>query len=97
MAENSVDTIALNRNAKMGDLRIAKIDVFKVELPYVWGSYHLSGGRKVDTFDATIVRLTTNNGIEGWGESTPFGSNYIASHALGVRAGIAEIAPHLVN
>lgn len=35
------------------------------------------------SFDATIVRITTNSGLEGWGESTPFGSNYIASHALG--------------
>ncbi|KAE8392579.1 enolase C-terminal domain-like protein [Aspergillus alliaceus] len=43
--------------------------------------------------DATIVCITTQNGIEGWGESTPFGSTYIASHASGVRASIATIAP----
>ncbi|KAF4950467.1 hypothetical protein FGADI_8173 [Fusarium gaditjirri] len=81
----------------MSELKIAKIDVFKVDLPYSGGVYYLSGGREYTSFDATSVRITTNAGIEGWAESTPFGSTYIASHALGVRAGIAEIAPWLIG
>ncbi|KAM0714413.1 hypothetical protein Q7P37_010200 [Cladosporium fusiforme] len=81
----------------MTKLAIEKIDVFQVNLPYSGGTYTISGGRQVSTFDATIVRITTNTGIEGWGESTPFGSTCIASHALGVRAGIAEIAPKLLG
>ncbi|KAH6889349.1 enolase C-terminal domain-like protein [Thelonectria olida] len=80
----------------MSDLKIARIDVFQVDLPYSRGVYHLSGGRAVTRFDGTFVRITTNNGIEGWGESTPF-DNYIASHARGVRAGIEEIAPRLIG
>ncbi|OWV85675.1 mandelate racemase [Rhizobium sp. N122] len=81
----------------MSELKIEKIDVFKVDLPYRGGVYRLSGGREYRSFDATIVRITAQNGLEGWGESTPFGSTYIASHALGVRAGIAEIAPGLIG
>ncbi|KAF7589523.1 hypothetical protein BBP40_004188 [Aspergillus hancockii] len=81
----------------MTDLIIARIDVFQVDLPYAGGVYLLSGGREYTTFDATIVRITTRNGHEGWGESTPFGSTYVASHARGVRAAIAEIAPHLIG
>ncbi|CAH0053733.1 unnamed protein product [Clonostachys solani] len=81
----------------MEELKIARIDVFQVDLPYRGGVYRLSGGREYRSFDATIVRITAQNGIEGWGESTPFGSNWIASHALGVRAGIAEIAPKLIG
>ncbi|KAL1851678.1 hypothetical protein Daus18300_012487 [Diaporthe australafricana] len=81
----------------MQDLKITKIDVYQVDLPYAGGVYHLSGGREYRSFDATIVRITTNTGIEGWGESTPFGSTYIAAHALGVRSGIAEIAPKLIG
>ncbi|KAM5385157.1 hypothetical protein ACJZ2D_001118 [Fusarium nematophilum] len=80
----------------MPELKIAKIGVFQVDLPYSGGVYHLSGGRTYETFDGTVVRITTENGIEGWGESTPFCSTYIASHGLGVRAGIAGIAPRLV-
>lgn len=81
----------------MTDLKISKIDVFQVDLPYSGGVYHLSGGRQYTSFDATIVRITTNTGLEGWGESTPFGATYIAAHALGARAGIAEIAPKLIG
>ncbi|RSL59224.1 hypothetical protein CEP54_007378 [Fusarium duplospermum] len=81
----------------MSELKIAKIDVFQAELPYSGGVYRLSGGREYRSFDGTFVRITTNTGIEGWGESTPFGSTYIAAHALGVRAGIAEIAPWLIG
>ena len=78
-------------------MKIAAIDVFQVDLPYSGGSYALSGGRIYTSFDATIVRITTDFGIEGWGESTPFGSNYVAAHARGVRAGIAEMAPSLIG
>lgn len=80
----------------MSDLKITKIDVFQVDLPYSGGVYYLSGGRAITRFDATFVRVTTENGIEGWGESTPF-DNYIASHARGIRAAIAEIAPKLIG
>jgi len=78
-------------------MKIKKIDVFQVNLPYSDGVYRLSGGREYSEFDATIVRVTTACGIEGWGESTPFGSTYIAAHAKGVRAGIEEIAPSLLG
>ncbi len=78
-------------------MRIVGIDVFQVDLPYAGGSYLLSGGRTYDSFDATLVRLTADSGLDGWGESTPFGANYIAAHAAGVRAGIAEMAPGLLG
>lgn len=78
-------------------MKIKQIDVYQVDLPYSGGVYLLSGGREYRSFDGTIVRIETACGIEGWGESTPFGSTYVASHALGVRSGIAEIAPSLIG
>ncbi len=78
-------------------MQISSIDVYQVDLPYAGGSYHLSGGREYTSFDATIVRVTTDSGLTGFGESTPFGATYVAAHALGVRAGIAEIAPALLG
>lgn len=78
-------------------MKIAQIDAFQVDLPYSGGVYLLSGGREYRSFDATIVRITTDTGIEGWGESTPFGATYIGAHARGVRAGIDEIAPNLLG
>ncbi|CAG8947965.1 unnamed protein product [Penicillium salamii] len=80
----------------MANLKIAKIEVYQRYLPYSGGVYYLSGGREITRFDATFVRVTTNNGIEGWGESTPF-DQYIAAHGLGIRAAIAEIAPKLIG
>lgn len=78
-------------------MKIARIDVYQLDLPYAGGTYTLSGGRTYTSFDSTIARITSDTGLEGWCESTPFGPNYIAAHAGGVRAGIADIAPHLIG
>jgi L-alanine-DL-glutamate epimerase-like enolase superfamily enzyme len=78
-------------------LKITSITVFQVDLPFSGGTYLLSGGREYRDFDATVLRIETDAGLEGWGESTPFGSSYVAAHARGVRAGIAEIAPALIG
>ena len=42
--------------------------------------------------DSTLVKIETDTGFTGWGESCPFGPIYLPAHALGVRAGIAELA-----
>ena len=78
-------------------MKIARIELYQVELPYSGGVYQLSGGREYRSFDASIVRIVTGDGLDGWGESTPFGATYIAAHARGARAGIEEIAPHLLG
>ena len=78
-------------------MKIARIDVFQADLPYAGGEYRLSGGRSYECFDATFVRVVTDTGLEGWGESTPFGTDYIAAHAKGVRAGLAEICPSVIG
>jgi len=78
-------------------VKIKSIAVYQTDLPYSGGVYSLSGGREYRSFDATFVHVVADDGTDGWGESTPFGSTYIAAHALGVRAGIAEIAPHLIG
>lgn len=78
-------------------MQIDSIDVFQVDLPFAGGTYRLSGGREYTSFTATIVRVTADDGTQGWGESTPFGSTYVAAHARGVVAGIEEIAPGLLG
>ncbi len=78
-------------------MKITKIECYQIDLPYAGGVYQLSGDRTYHAFDATIVRLETDTGLEGYGESTPFGANYIAAHAGGVRAGLGEIAPLLIG
>ena len=51
----------------------------------------------VDALDATIVEVTTNTGLRGFGEVCPLGPIYQAEHALGARAALTEIAPHLIG
>lgn len=78
-------------------MKISQIDVYQVDLPYASGVYRLSGGRSYESFDATIVKVSTDTGIVGWGESTPFGGTYVAAHAKGVRAGLEELAPAVLG
>ncbi|MEM8790250.1 MAG: mandelate racemase/muconate lactonizing enzyme family protein [Pseudomonadota bacterium] len=78
-------------------MKIHRIDAFQIDLPYAGATYKLSGAREYTSFDATIVRITCEDGTEGWGESTPFGATYIAAHGRGVRAGLEEVAPALLG
>ena len=76
---------------------IARIAAFQVDLPLREGSYNWSGGKSVRVFDSTIVRVETDEGVVGHGEACPLGAAYLPAYASGVRAGIAEIAPHLLG
>lgn len=78
-------------------MRITGINVYRVELPLHEGSYKWSGGRSVDVFDSTVVELTTDAGITGFGEVCPLGPAYLAAYASGARTGIAELAPHIIG
>ncbi|MGC6485148.1 MAG: mandelate racemase/muconate lactonizing enzyme family protein [Candidatus Puniceispirillales bacterium] len=78
-------------------MKISTIDIFAVHLPYSGGVYRLSGGREYRGFDACILRMETDCGLVGWGETTPFGASYIAAHAGGVHAALAELAPAVLG
>eukprot|EP01031_Cornospumella_fuschlensis_P031839 gene31839-38500_t len=59
-------------------LKITQITLYKASLPLHEGSYKWSGGNEVKAFDATIVRIKTNDpNIEGFGENTPLGPAYL--------------------
>ena len=78
-------------------MKIKCIEVFRVELPLHEGSYNWSGGKSVEVFDSTVVRLTADDGTTGHGEVCPLGPAYLASYAEGARAGIRELAPDLLG
>src|SRR5699024_8895347 len=78
-------------------MHIRQIDAYQVDLPYSGGTYELSRGRTYTSFDATIVKVTTEDGTTGWGESTPIGTTSVAAHARGVRSVIAELATALLG
>jgi L-alanine-DL-glutamate epimerase-like enolase superfamily enzyme len=78
-------------------MRITRIEAYRVELPLHEGSYKWSGGNAVEVFDSTIVAVSTDAGITGYGEVCPLGAAYLPAYAAGARAGIAELAPHLIG
>ena len=77
--------------------KIERISAYQVDLPLHEGSYNWSGGKSVQVFDSTVVRIDTDDGRAGWGEVCPLGPVYLPSYAAGARAGIREIAPSLLG
>ena len=78
-------------------MKITRIAAYQVDLPLHEGSYKWSGGKSVEVFDSTIVRVETDSGLVGYGEVCPLGPFYLPAYADGVRAGIRELAPHLLG
>lgn len=78
-------------------MRITGITAYRVELPLHEGSYKWSGDNSVDVFDSTVVAVSTDEGLTGYGEICPLGPAYLAAYAAGARTGIAEIASHLLG
>jgi L-alanine-DL-glutamate epimerase-like enolase superfamily enzyme len=78
-------------------MKIRRISAYRVELPLREGSYRWSGGKAVTVFDSTVVRVETDEGLTGHGEVCPLGPFYLPAYAAGVRAGLAELAPHLLG
>jgi len=78
-------------------MKITGIKVYQVDLPLHEGSYKWSGGKSVDVFDSTIVRVETDEGVVGHGEVCPLGPVYLPSYAKGARTGISELAPDIVG
>src|SRR5436190_3804523 len=78
-------------------MKITRISAYQIDLPLKEGSYNWSGGKSVQVFDSTLVRVETDAGITGHGEVCPLGPAYLPAYAEGVRTGIAMLAPHLIG
>jgi cis-L-3-hydroxyproline dehydratase len=78
-------------------MKITRVFAHRVELPLHEGSYKWSGGKSVSVFDSTIVGVETDTGLVGYGEVCPLGPFYLPAYAEGVRAGLRELAPHLIG
>ncbi|MEO8559261.1 MAG: mandelate racemase/muconate lactonizing enzyme family protein [Rhodospirillales bacterium] len=71
-------------------MKIARIESFVIRVPYKHGGpYPVIGGKAWDTMDSLLVRVQTDDGIVGWGES--FGYNAIASTKAALDAIVAPL------
>jgi L-alanine-DL-glutamate epimerase-like enolase superfamily enzyme len=78
-------------------MRISRIDVHGYELRYAHGTYVMSGGRTITSLPSTVVRIDTDSGLTGWGETCPLGATYLPASAPGARAALTELAPALLG
>lgn len=77
-------------------MKIIKIDVLARPLP-VQGAPYKMALQTLTHLDSTLVAVTTDSGIVGYGEFCPLGPNYQPQHALGGRAALEEVCPHLLG
>ena len=80
----------------MPNSKIKEIHIYSHALPIKNGPYTMSYG-EVWTVDTTLVKLVTNTGVVGWGETCPLGPIYTEAHAKGARAALSEMAPGLIG
>ena len=78
-------------------MKISRIDVFGFDYTIPGGTLTLSGGRTVSAEHATLVKISTDEGLVGWGEECPFSPTYMLAFAEGARAGIQLMGPALIG
>ena len=78
-------------------MRITSITVWRIDLPYVGGTYSWAKDKAVSVADSTVIRLDTDEGVSGYGEVCPLGASYLPSYAEGARTGIGVLARHVIG
>jgi len=78
-------------------MKIARIDVYQVDYRLLDQKYAWSRGQAVTSFVSTVVKITTDEGLNGYAEVCPLGSAYMDAYARGVPGGIQEIGPLLIG
>jgi L-alanine-DL-glutamate epimerase-like enolase superfamily enzyme len=67
-------------------MKITRIRIYRTDLPYVDGAYAWGAGNVIDVARSTVVVIDTDAGVQGCGEFTPCGENYMVAHSEGVEA-----------
>lgn len=78
-------------------MKIVRIDLFQVKYRLLDKKYAWSRGHAVKDFLSSIVKVSTDEGIAGFGEVCPLGSAYMDAFARGLPGGIEEIGPLLLG
>ncbi|MEM6577064.1 MAG: enolase C-terminal domain-like protein [Pseudomonadota bacterium] len=78
-------------------MKITGLSVYKAALPYIGGSYGWGRGNSISTAMASVVVIDTDAGLQGCGEFTPCGENYMVAHSEGVEAVARRLAPLLLG
>src|SRR3954454_18754233 len=77
--------------------RIRRVQVYAVTLHHADGPFTMSGGRVSTEQDSTVVRLETDDGLVGWGESCVISPDYAPGYAGSTRAVLGLLARALLG
>ncbi|MCA2012117.1 mandelate racemase/muconate lactonizing enzyme family protein [Cereibacter sphaeroides] len=77
-------------------MKIAELHVYSHSLPVKNGPYRMANAM-VWSLETTLVKLVTDTGLVGWGETCPVGPTYQPHHARGAIAALAEMGPGLIG
>ncbi|KAJ4002824.1 hypothetical protein NW752_012356 [Fusarium irregulare] len=78
-------------------MQIKDITVFAYDANYRYGTYSMSHSRLAKGHKSIVVRIRSDDGFEGWAETAPLGSDYLASSYTGELAAIQELSPQLIG
>ena len=77
-------------------MRIAELHIYQHDLPVKNGPYTMANA-KVWSLKTTLLRMVSDTGVEGWGETCPVGSTYAESHAGGALAALTAMGEGLIG
>lgn len=76
-------------------MKITRVSLWTVPLRS-HKDYHMGGGKSCLTTDSIIVRVDTDTGLSGWGESCPI-PHYLPAYAGGIRPAIEYMIPEIIG
>ncbi len=76
-------------------MKINKISLWQITLTS-HTPYYMADGKACETVTSTIIRLSTDKGIDGWGEIAPI-AHYLPAYTGGVIPAIEEMAAVLLR
>ena len=77
-------------------MKITEIHVYAHDLPVVGGAYRMAM-TEVSSLPTTLVKLVSDSGHVGWGETCPVGATYAEMHVGGARAALMAIGQDLIG
>jgi len=77
-------------------MKITEIHVYSHDLPVKDGPYRMAM-TEVWTLPTTLVKLVSDTGHVGWGETCPVGSTYAEMHVGGAQAALRAMGPGLIG
>lgn len=77
-------------------MRIQQISIYTYPLTVAKSTYSMSHGQ-IDSVESVLVKVTTDTGLVGWGETCPLGPVYQPAHAAGARAALEQLARGLLG